>query len=333
MTRAIRMPFVFSPKLLDGHMQAPNDGVRIAAEHCSPALERQLLEAWDAVLRQVRQFPDAPAVNREIAVALAPAAGDLLLARSAGQHAMLRAISAATSTVRKFSVGFVFDRLAPQTQTEADTYAARFVREIADDTRATIAGVVQDGVARGLPPWKVSRAVRESIGLTIAQAGAVQNYRRLLETGDHGALERALRDRRFDPSVERHISGLAQLTDDQVDQRVEAYRQRYVRYRATTIARYETLAASNGGALTAIRSSIATGLLPRTTRKGWLLAHDELTCERCRSIPQIQPDGVGIDELFTWRYATRHGVRSGQVQAGPLHPDCRCTTTFRVMRT
>ena len=216
---------------------------------------------------------------------------------------------------------------------EADTFAARFVREIVEDTRATIAGVVQAGVSQGLPPWKVARAVRESIGLTIAQAAAVQNYRRFLEENDSEALERELRDRRFDPSVERHISGLAQLTDDQIDERVEAYRRRYVGYRATTIARYETLAASNGGAVTAIRSSIATGLLPQSTRKGWLIAHDEMTCPRCRSIPQIQPDGVGVDDLFTWRYRTKHsGSREGQVQAAPLHPDCRCTVTFRIKR-
>ena len=108
------MPFVFSPKPLDGHMQAMDDGVRAAAEQYAPALERGLLAVWEGILREVRRFPNASDIAREFAEELRPYTGVLLLARVGGQQVMLGEIL--RTKIRKFSIGFVFDRLAPQTQ-------------------------------------------------------------------------------------------------------------------------------------------------------------------------------------------------------------------------
>ena len=57
--------------------------------------------------------------------------------------------------------------------------------------------------------------------------------------------------------------------------------------------------------------------------------NDEITCPRCRSIIDIQPDGVPFGTPFTWAA----GKRSDQVMLPPLHPSCRCTANYKVVRS
>lgn len=290
-------------------------------------MRRRLFNAWEGLFQQLRAALAAQIVAPDTLQRLSgllqdevrPVAQDLLLARNMGAAAMHRQIAAA-DIHKDFSLGFHFNRLAPAVQDQADQYAAQFVREIGEDTRSTLAATAQSGVTEGLGPEELAQRLRDSIGLTTAQARAVQNYRRLLVTGSPEALTRALRDRRYDVTASR----LAQLTPNQIDARVDAYRRRYVMYRANTIARYETLYASNAGSISAVQSAIKTGALPASTVKTWKIAKDERTCERCRSIPEIQPRGVGLDQPFIWQT----GKQAGEVYFAPLHPDCRCTHGF-----
>jgi len=324
------MPFVKSPPMLIGHMQEPDDPVRAAAENEEANLRMHLLAGWDnasAEIHDMREFYQTrytgiSALARGLSQKVIPCANDLLAARLFGQIAMQRQIG---EPIRKdLKVNFQFNQTAAATQEQAALNAGQFVREIGNDLRSTLNQMVQDSIGLGLSPADTGRVMRESIGLTVSQARAVQNYRRLLETGSPVSLERALRDKRFDVAPQDLMS----LTPEQIDQRVEAYRRRYLAYRATTIARYETLAAANGGAVHSIQSSVQAGVLPATTTVGWLIANDERTCERCRSIVKIQPNGVKLGQPFHWR----EGAHSGQVFFAPLHPDCRCTNTFRIHR-
>lgn len=307
------MPFIKTPPLMLGHMQEERDGTRAAAERFAPTIAEQLLAAWNAPGAADGHF-DPPNI-----------AHALLQCRAEAANLMLDQIGQETGQVRKdLRVTFGFGGPAAFTNEQAAANAAQFVREIGNDTRTTLNGVLSQGIAAGLPPAATARTLRESVGLTIAQAAAVQNYRRLLESGNVEALKRALRDKRFDVGPAQ----LANLTSEQIDARVNAYRQRYLSYRATTIARYETLAAANGGAVNSIASAVGAGVLPPHTRVGWMIAHDERTCPRCRSIVDIQPNGVEMGQPFHWAY----NGRSGTIMSAPLHPSCRCTNTFRVMR-
>jgi len=76
-------------------------------------------------------------------------------------------------------------------------------------------------------------------------------------------------------------------------------------YRAIRIARTETIAASNQGALEAYRQSEVV------EKKEWYCAIDERTCEECSA---MHGEVVKLDDSF-----------SGGVNAPPLHPNCRCT--------
>jgi|HubBroStandDraft_4_1064222.scaffolds.fasta_scaffold10941_3 hypothetical protein len=307
------MPFVKGVYPILGHMQAADDPVRAAAEDNEPILRDQLLSVWNGMTPENTDVPD-----REAKLC----ASTLLSARAEGLAAMQSTIG--QPITKALTVTYDFQQSNAAGSEQAALLAAAFVREISDEVRATLNATNAAGFAAGLPPADIARNLRESIGLTAQQAAAVQNYRRLLETGSTDALTRALRDKRFDVEPE----DLTKLTPVQIDARVDAYRRRYLAYRASTIARYETLAAANGGALNSIHSSVNAGILPLTTTVGWLLAHDERTCPRCRSIVKLQPNGVPLGQLFRWR----HNDRSGLVAFAPLHPLCRCTNTYRVHR-
>jgi hypothetical protein len=313
--------FVKSAPLMIGHMQEDRDQIRGAAERYEGPIASSLVAAWNAPGAADGHF-EPPNLAHDLLQCRGEAANLMLdqIGQEIGQK-----IGQKIGHVRKdLRVTFGFGGPAAFTNEQAAANAAQFVREIGNDTRTTLNAILSQGIAAGLPPAATARTLRESVGLTIAQAAAVQNYRRLLESGNIEALRRALRDKRFDVAPAQ----LVNLTTDQIDQRVDAYRQRYLGYRATTIARYETLAAANGGAVNSIVNSVASGALPPTTRIRWMIAHDERTCPRCRSIVDLQPSGVQIGQPFHWAY----NGRSGEIMFAPLHTDCRCTTTFRVMR-
>jgi hypothetical protein len=226
-------------------------------------------------------------------------------------------------------IGFSFRRVAPTTLAAAEELAAQWVREISEETRTQINLTMQEGMARGLPVPKIAQNIKESIGLTEAQAKAVANYRRNLErTIPAKALAYRLRDPSFDDEVGEAVTQLIPLKQPRIDEAVASYYQRYLRYRATTIARFESLFASNAGASSAIQQAVSFGALPSGTVKRWLISRDERTCPVCTSIPEIQPNGVRLDQPFEWRA----GTKSGLVMLPPEHPSCRCTITYRAMR-
>jgi hypothetical protein len=310
------MPFVSSTPVPWAHLQADNDPVRAAAEAKDGVIANWLASAWNTLWSI-----DGPHTPQRMADEMMRRTQGITQVLNSARWLGQEAMSSQIGNIRKdFSVGFQFNRQSPAVQEQADLHAAQFVREIGGDTRTTLNSVMRDAVARGLGPPETARAMRESIGLTVSQANAVQNYRRLLTAGDPAAAARALHDQRYGLDV-------ANLTPEQIDARVDAYRRRYVAYRATTIARTETLRASNSGAVSVIQSAVKSGALPRGTVKTWMVAKDERTCARCLSIPKIQPDGVPVDEPFAWHA----GNQDGQIMLAPLHPDCRCTNSFRVI--
>ncbi|MDE2096227.1 MAG: hypothetical protein KGL39_03210 [Patescibacteria group bacterium] len=319
------MPFVKNASYSFEHMQSAADPVRAVAEGSEHVVARQLLHAWTS-LRFDPSRPVAELISA-LGAEVVPIERELVQAFTRGRVAMMRQIS--DSRVQKAipQIGIGFDTLPPQTEEQAHATAAQLVREVSDDLRTTINGTVTDGLNEGLGPEEIAVNVRNGLGLTVSQSRAVASYRRALVARSNDALVRALRDRRFDPTVERAIASDTPLSPEQIDNFVGAYRRRYLNYRANTIARYEALNASNAGALAELKTAVGDGRLPRHTKKRWLIAHDELTCPACRSIPHLQPHGVPLDQDFQWE----EGSRSGLVAAPALHPACRCTVTFGVL--
>lgn len=134
------------------------------------------------------------------------------------------------------------------------------VREITTEQRGVLREVLHAGLADGRNPLDVARDIRGSIGLTEYQAQVVANYRRALEAGDlSGALQRELRDGRYDRSLAAAMRDSRALPPEQIDRMVDAYRRGWVDLRAQTIARTEGLRALHEGTEATFRQAIARG--------------------------------------------------------------------------
>lgn len=189
---------------------------------------------------------------------------------------------------------FDFDRLNPWAVQTARENQLRLVREFsASQVRATHEALL-DGVQRGLNPREQARAFRDSIGLTQKQVRIINNYRRNLEEGDSRALDRALRDRRFDPTVRRAVDGETTLSRKQIDRMVGRYRERWLKYRSEVIGRTESMRSVHQGNNAMYEQAMAEGSLPSDgVEQSWESALDErVRGSHATMHGQIQPFGT-----------------------------------------
>lgn len=151
----------------------------------------------------------------------------------------------------------------------------RLVREISSEQALAARQALAEGVRAGLNPRRQAQALRDSLGLTARQVSTVTNFRRMLEEGDREVLRRALRDRRFDPTVRRRLATGEPLTARQVDRMVARYRERQLRARAEMVARTEALRAVNGAAWQTYEQAYERGLIdPARVEEVWRTAAD-----------------------------------------------------------
>jgi hypothetical protein len=199
----------------------------------------------------------------------------------------------------------------------------RLVRELSAEARQAVFGFVADAARRGESAASIAADIRASIGLTETQMRAVANFRRMLEAGDVNALTRDLRDPAFDAEFRRALRVGSKLEAARVDAMVAAYAERYLDYRAATIARTESVRAVNLGLHESYKQAVADGTFPKAAvRRYWQVNLDEKLCPLCRPVPDMNPNGVGVHEDF-------------QTPLGPraipdLHPNERCSVEYRV---
>lgn len=204
----------------------------------------------------------------------------------------------------------------------------RLVSALTQSQRDAVRESLVDGIRRGINPVQQAREVLRSVGLTAYQVRAVNNFRRLLESGSSLALRRELRDRRFDPTILRAIRGEA-LSDTQINRIVDAYARRQLAFRAETIARTEALRAVHQGNNLMYNQAIEEGLLdPTRLISTWITAEDENVRD--------SHDGMhGQERQFGIPFMSDAGNElryPGDENApGDETIQCRCTTTTRLL--
>lgn len=236
---------------------------------------------------------------------------------AAGQAAVTQALPTGGELAMRFDIS------NPKATEFLRTYDLGLIRQITADTREGIRRIVGDAMAYGGHPYEQARQIRSLIGLTDRQAAAVSNFRNLLETKDREAMTRALRDRRFDPTLDRALGADAEmdLSQEQIDRQVGRYAERMLNNRAENIARTETVRAANAAQNAAWDQAADKGLLDRDSlRRQWLVTPDDRLCIYCAEVPDMNPDGVGLGGYFE--------TPLGPVKYPPLHPQCRCVTVI-----
>lgn len=89
--------------------------------------------------------------------------------------------------------------------------------------------------------------------------------------------------------------------------------------RAETIARTETMAASNGGQREAWAQAVDDGLLNGDEEEEWITTPDDITCEICQPMDGVKKPLGG-----------QFNVGGELIDGPPAHPRCRCTTALAV---
>lgn len=213
----------------------------------------------------------------------------------------------------------VYDPLAPANDLAEGQ--ADFISSIRAQAEDVLRGAAINGLRQGDDAKAIASTLASVAGLNRRQAQAVFNYRRLLESGDRGALVRELRDRRFDGTVARSVRGETTLSNEQIDAMVARYAERQLAYRAETMAHDLSMRAANGGIRDAYVQAVQTGrLLNSEVKRFWQLVPDERLCPVCASIPLLNSDGVGVMEAYR--------SIEGPVMEPGIHPRCRCSEKY-----
>ena len=222
-----------------------------------------------------------------------------------------------------------FDQANPFVVRVMQEERLRMVREFTQQQREATRQALARGVAEGANPIQQARNFRDSIGLTAKQEAAVAKYRQLLEKGDRAIFDRALRDKRFDRTIQAAIRDGKPLTQTQVERMVQRYRDRYIKYRAEVIARTEALRSVHAGKEAMYQQAIEAGELdPNNMTEEWNTARDERVRDSHSAMHgQLIPYG----QMFVSGRgnATRHpggfGVASEDIQ-------CRCAVGTRIVQ-
>ena len=224
----------------------------------------------------------------------------------------------------------VFDSLPVGAVSAAEAHRARYVSEASEQAREAVVQAVTANIVSGNSPRTTARLFRSSIGLTAWQEKAVDNYRSALESLDSYALERELRDKRFDRTVARHIEDGTPMSSEYVDRLVERYRQRSLKWRSEMIARVEAMRAINMGEYDALLAAFKAGKITVNLKRFWVTASDERVRAAHVKIPLMNKEGRRVDEPFdTPLGPLMYPLDPNGLPANVIN--CRCRVTYRVV--
>jgi hypothetical protein len=262
----------------------------------------------------------------------------------------------AAAITRLTGATFRFNQLNPRLVEYLQQYSLKLIRSVNDQTREGVREFLVGGMTAGANPRSTAVEIKQVIGLTPKQANAVKNFRRELQNfhlkrdaggwnlggkisrapggaqvykpdEDGSPLDgidlRRLRDFRYDATLRASMKAGVPIPKAKIEQMVEAYARKYLKFRSETIARTESMRATNVGVQDAWRQAIEQGqAVEQVIRRQWILAKDERTCETCAPVPGMNPKkGVKFGQPFS--------TPKGPVMLPPLHPNCRCTVWIR----
>ena len=193
-------------------------------------------------------------------------------------------------------VGVSFNPISSDVVEAMQRNRARLIVGLSADQRLAINQALAEAMREGQSAQEVARGLREALGLTSYQQTMVENYRNLLETNNRQALNRELRDRRYDRGFENAISADEPLSSDRIDTMVDRYRERLLAARAETVARTEAgRVVEETRYLAALQASDSASVPRSQAVKQWVSTNDERTRDTHASM-----DGQArlIDDYF-----------------------------------
>ena len=180
------------------------------------------------------------------------------------------------------------------------------------------------GLQRGETTEQIARRYRNTLGLSISQTRALENYQRSLEQTSQSALTYALRNPKYDSAVERAIDTNDVLTTTQIERMVGSYAMNLRTARAETIAATESLKIVNQARNMAVRQvAERSGAVVANGRKRWLATS---SADPRNDHAAMVGEEVGMDEPFRLPGGVRMMYPGDtSLGAGPRHViNCKC---------
>ena len=211
------------------------------------------------------------------------------------------------------AVGVAFDVLNPRVIAAVRQLDDRAINTLDADIREGVRAVVRKGLRDGVSARTIGRDLRGMIGLAPNHVEYVQNYRAELEEGSAAALDRRLRNRRYDTAVAR-----GSMTPGQIDRAVAAYEKRLLDFNATTNARTMAGDSLKLGQHLSWQDAIDNGMVNKEqVWKRWVGVMDDR--ERPEHV-DMEGETVRYDSAFS----------NGQQIPGETDFNCRCILRYIV---
>ena len=226
------------------------------------------------------------------------------------------------------AIVFSMEHRSPLPETYVRDFRENRIVELTADQVEAVNAILLRATQEGMSPDAIAAAVKRNIGLTSEQMSHVENYRDELLNNQYGALDRALRDKRFDGTIKKAFDEGSKLSVGQVDKMVDAYHRKYLAYRAMTIARTEGVGFANNGHVAAVRAML-TQNPGFTVIKTWNAKRDQHTRPDHYALHLNQV--VGIDTPF--RAESGDKIRWPHEPGAPARQvvRCRCTCSMRLV--
>lgn len=227
----------------------------------------------------------------------------------------------------------VFDSAAPTALAWAERNRLDKIREITTEQRMLIRDALLSAASAGTNPRVAAAEIRDVIGLTAYQQQIVANYRRQLEAGELAAARaRELVDGRSDATIAAAIRENRPIPPARIDGMVEAYRQRWIRLRAETIARTEGLRVAHQASDELYRQAVERGdLRVEDLEAKWI--HTSRPGKHDRTFHRVMN---GQLRRFGEAFVSGRGTLlrfPGDPAAGPEETaSCTCVRTVRIRR-
>ena len=212
-----------------------------------------------------------------------------------------------------------------------ERYKLDLIQQIGRNTREAVrTSLIADQIA-GVNPVETARNFRNTLGLTEKQEQSVRNYKGYLENLDRQALQRELRDKRHDSVISRAIADQKPLTPEQIEKMTNRYREKYIKYRAETIARTEALRAVSIGNRAALDQMINNADVDtEKLRRFWHYTGDSRTRQAHRDIPGMNKEGRRLDEPFQTPLGPLMFPRDPSGSSANT-VQCRCVEYYRLI--
>ena len=274
------------------------------ADSLEPELQAAFLKALEALKRQL----PLNALTDMLEVGLLTDLGELVanlklpdsVVATLRQVMTSAAVQAGTFTGAALGMSFSLDN--PAVLRWVDSQVGRHIVGITSETQLAVRDVIRSAFVEGMHPREQARLIRDVVGLTVRDEGAVARFKQgLLDSGT--TLKRT-----------------NQLTNRMAN--------RLRRNRAEAIARTETISAANQGQREAWNEAADQRLIdPAATRIVWIATDDARTCPICN---ELDGTTVGFQDTFPVNQAAIKVGRPKSVFADhdgrtpPAHVMCRC---------